>query len=75
MKAIFAIMFWVTGITNGVPSDSIRPILVICAIIVTTIACVTLFSATTMIDVALITLSMESFLFPSPEATSMPERF
>ncbi len=41
------------GITNGVPSDSIRPILVICAIIVTTIACVTLFSATTMIDASL----------------------
>ena len=53
MKAIFAIMFWVTGITKGVPSDSIRPILVICAIIVTTIACVTLFSATTMIDASL----------------------
>lgn len=53
MKAIFAIMFWVTGITNGVSPDSIRPILVIYAIIVTTIACVTLFSATTMIDASL----------------------
>lgn len=41
------------GIANGVSPDSIRPILVVCAIIVTTIACVTLFSATTMIGASL----------------------
>lgn len=40
-----------TGTTNRVPPDSIRAIFMVCAAVVTTIACVTLFSATTMVSV------------------------